>query len=96
MRYLLVASNKEGSFIIHEDEVEKLVIAKQKNSPAIFREGVVLNWNMYAGLVPALERMREINEAKRQGRSAGVEESFFKGLMENKIFQINDGKSSAK
>jgi len=66
-RYKLVCSNKDGSFTIQPDELDKLIEAKTKNSPAVFREGIVLNWNMYSGLVEDKERINHILEMEGIG-----------------------------
>ena len=51
IRYKLIGNNKEASFMLYPDELNKVIKAKTQNSPAVFREGIVLNWNMYSGVV---------------------------------------------
>ena len=88
MRYKLICSNKDGSFTIREDEVSKLIESCSKNQPAVFAEGVVLNWNMYAGLVPDRERMEALYEAKRVG-SRYDEPSPFAKLLSDKMSMLS-------
>jgi len=87
MRYKLICSNKDGSFTIREEEIEKLMEASKKNQPAIFREGAVLNWNMFAGLVPDKERNQAIFEAKKYG-SKFPETSPFAKLLSPKMAML--------
>ena len=87
MRYKLVCSNKDGSFTIREDEIEKLMEASKKNQPAIFNEGIVLNWNMYSGVVPDRERNQAIFEAKQTGCKLS-ESSPFSKLLSEKFSQL--------
>lgn len=80
MRYKLVCSNKDGSFTIREDEIGKLMEASKRNQPAIFKEGIVLNWNMYSGIVPDKERNQAIFEAKKYGSRYDEPSPFSKQL----------------
>jgi hypothetical protein len=60
MKYKLVCINQEGSIILDGDEeLKKAIQAKKKNQPAVFYNGIVLNWNMYSGIVEAVEANRE-------------------------------------
>ena len=87
-RYKLVCSNKDGSFTIREDEIEKLMEASKKNQPAIFNEGIVLNWNMYSGVVPDRERNHEIFEANKHD-SKFEEPSPFAKLLSPKMTMLS-------
>ena len=89
MRYKLICSNKEGSFTIREEEVEKLIKASRKNQPAIFQEGIVLNWNMYSGLVEDKERLALIAEHKRNGLEID-EPSPFAKLLSGKMTMLSN------
>ena len=93
MRYLLVCSNKDGSFVVREEEIEKLIDARQKNQPAIFLEGMVLNWNMYSGLVPAKERLDDMADSRKYGEEMR-EPSPFAKLLANKLPQLNSRQRS--
>ena len=92
MRYKLVCSNKDGSFTIRDDEVDKLLEASKKNQPAIFNEGIVLNWNMYSGLVPDIERNRAIFEAKQTGCRFSESSPFAKLLSPKMTMLSGEGK----
>ena len=60
MKYKIVCINQEGSIILDgEEELKKAIQAKKKNQPAVFYNGIVLNWNMYSGIVEAVEANRE-------------------------------------
>ena len=87
MRYKIVCSNKDGSFTIGEDELDKAIKAKETNQPAAFREGIVLNWNMYVGIVVDHERNGAINEWARTG-SKFPETSPFAKLLSDKFTKL--------
>ena len=89
MRFKLICSNKEGSFTIQEDEMEKLQEASKKNQPAIFKEGIVLNWNMYVGIVRDHERMTEAFEKEKSGSKYIDPSPFAKFLLEGKKLLID-------
>ena len=59
MKFKLVCINAEGTIIIEGKELKKAIEAKKKNQPAIFENGIVLNWNMYSGIVEATEANHE-------------------------------------
>lgn len=82
MRYKIITSNKEGSFIIREDELEKLHRSLTNKNIAIFKEGW-LNPSHFVALVPAKDRINEINEAKRLGRQVDEPSPFAKLMIEN-------------
>jgi hypothetical protein len=63
-RYKIICSNQEGSFSVSEDELQKVIDTRKKNQPAVFKEGIVINWNMYAGVVPDYSKSRESAEEK--------------------------------
>jgi hypothetical protein len=48
--------------MISDDEIDKMLEGKSKSQPVIFREGIVLNWNMFASVVEARKRNEEIKE----------------------------------
>lgn len=84
IRYKLVCNNKEASFTIHPEELSKVIEAKTKNAPAIFKEGLVLNWNMYSGVVEDKERERIIKEHKANELKYEDPSPFAKLAIENK------------
>lgn len=87
-RFRLVCSNEDGSFTIRGDEeIEKAIKGKENNKPTIFNEGIVLNWNMYAGMVPDKERNQEIFEASKTG-SKFPEPSPFSKLLSEKFSKL--------
>ena len=87
MRYKIVCSNKDGSFTIREDELDKAIKAKETNQPAAFREGIILNWNMYTGIVVDHERNGAIKEWARTG-SKFPESSPFAKLLSEKFTKL--------
>jgi hypothetical protein len=93
MRYRLICSNKEGSFSLKDDEIPKLIEARKKNQPAIFREGAVLNWNMYSGVVVDYERVREIGEANWNNTKYESPSPFAK-FLSPKLKMFKDNKQS--
>ena len=91
MRYKLICVNNEGSFTIREEEIEKVIKGRKENKPTIFTEGIVLNWNMYSGIVPDYERERQLAEAKQ--RNYKLEEpSPFAKLLSPKMKMLSDEK----
>jgi len=82
MRYKLVCSNEKGSFTIRDDELDKALIGVKKGQPVIFNEGIVLNWNMYAGIVADKDRMAELAEQTRYKMKAEEPSPFGKMLAE--------------
>ena len=81
MNYLkLVMSNKDGSFTIAEDEFNKLLEAVKNGSPAVFREGVLLNPNMCVSVVVDKERNRLALENKQAGSEYEQPSTFAKLL----------------
>ena len=90
MRYKIICSNPGGSFTIREDELEKAKNGKQSGQPTIFLEGIVLNWNLYAGIVPDKDRMEELREAKRYGNTLPEPNSFAKLLQRRSPNKTNE------
>jgi len=64
-RFKLVANNKEGSFTIYSDELNKVIEGKKSNAPTMFKEGMVLNWNTYSGVVEDVDREQQILEHRK-------------------------------
>lgn len=65
--FRVVTSVKDGSFTIGEDELPKLLESVGNQKPAIFRNGILLNPNMAASVVPDKELIEDIKEQTRMG-----------------------------
>lgn len=87
IRYKLVGNNKEASFTIYPEELDKVIEAKTKNIPAIFKEGMVLNWNMYSGVVENKERQNIIREHKKNKLKYQEPSPFAKLAIKNKTIK---------
>ena len=90
MRYFkLVTSEKEGGFVIGEDEVIKLLKAVKSNNSAIFREGILLNPKMGVSVVPAKERNEMIQDQLKIGLAYDPPSPFAK-LLSGKMKMLSD------
>jgi hypothetical protein len=66
---LLVCSNKDGNIKIKLNEIDKVIKGRESGKPTIFENGIVLNWNMYAGVVEDKFSKEEISELVKLGRT---------------------------
>lgn len=82
MRYKILTSNREGSFVIREEELEKLYQCLNQGSIGVFMEGW-LNPSHFVALVPAKERLEEIRDDKRMGRITEEPSPFAKLMIQN-------------
>ena len=67
--FLLVCSNKDGSIKVKSHEIEKIIAGKESGKPTIFDNGIVLNWNMYSGVVEDKPSKDEMIELRRIGKT---------------------------
>ena len=86
--YKIITSNKEGDFIIGEDELPKLLEAVNKRIAAIFREGVLINPNMAISLVIAKDRMEDVRDSKLTGMEFKAPSPFAK-LLSSKMRMLS-------
>lgn len=82
--FKVVTSNKEGGFVIGEDELKKLLEAVKSENSAVFREGILLNPNMAVSVIPAKERNEIIQDAIKLGRKHENPSPFTRLLSEGK------------
>lgn len=82
--YRVIVSNKEGNFTIGEDELEKLIAAVQRQTPAVFRHGVLLNPNMGVSVIVDKDRAEEIGQLKKYGEEYVEKPSPFAKLLDRK------------
>ena len=81
MKYFkLVTSNKDGSFVIGEDEIPKLMAAVNGGTAAVFREGILLNPSMCVSVVVAVDRMDAVHEQLKYGSKYDAPSPFAKIL----------------
>ena len=96
MYYKLITSNKEGDFVIGEDELPKLLEAVNKRIAAVFREGVLINPNMAISLVIAKDRMEDVRDSKLTGMEFKAPSPFAK-LLSSKMKMLSDqGRTEAQ
>ena len=95
--FILVCSNKDGSIKIKSIELEKMIEGRKQNQPTIFENGIVLNWNMYAGVVLDKEVQETVKELLRYGKTpeearAEVENktSPFAKILSDKMKMLSD------
>lgn len=81
MRYKVLTSNREGSFVIREEEMEKLYQCLNNGSVGIFIEGW-LNPSHFVALVEAKDRMQEMRQARRFGSRMEEPSPFAKMMVE--------------
>lgn len=81
MRYKVITSNRDGSFVIREEELEKLRECINSGSVGAFTEGW-LNPSHFVALVPAKERLENIREYKRLGSEYQEPSPFAKMMIE--------------